>query len=58
MRTYHLHETTTATPAQFLAGLTDFGPSRQEIYGNSNTEFLEVHQLGGEQRRRHRGHGP
>ena len=46
MRTYHLHETTTATPAQFLAGLTDFGPSRQEIFGNSNTEFLEVHELG------------
>jgi hypothetical protein len=46
MRTYHLHETTTATPAQVLAGLTDFGPGRQEIFGNSADEFLEVHELG------------
>jgi hypothetical protein len=46
MRTYHLHETTTATPAQFLAGITDFGPGRQELFGNSGDEFLEVHDLG------------
>jgi hypothetical protein len=46
MRTYNLHETTTATPAQFLAGITDFGPGRQEIFGNSGDEFLEVHDLG------------
>ena len=46
MRTYHLHETTTATPAQVLAGITDFGPGRQEIFGNSGDEFLEVHDLG------------
>jgi hypothetical protein len=46
MRTYHLHETTTATPAQFLAGLTDFGQDRQQIFGNSDDEFLEVHELG------------
>ena len=25
MATIHLHQTTTATPEQFLAGLTDFG---------------------------------
>jgi hypothetical protein len=46
MRTYHLHETTTATPEQFLAGLTDFGPGREEIFGNSGDEFLQVHELG------------
>jgi len=46
MRTYHLHEITTATPAQFLAGLTDFGPGRQKIFGNSGDEFLDVHALG------------
>jgi hypothetical protein len=46
MRTYHLHETTTATPEQFLAGITDFGPGRQEIFGNSADEFLEIHELG------------
>ena len=33
-------------PAQFLAGITDFGPGRQEIFGNSADEFLEVHDLG------------
>ena len=26
MATIRLHQTTTATPEQFLAGLTDFGP--------------------------------
>ena len=46
MRTYHLHETTTATPAQVLAGITDFGPGRQQIFGNSGDEFLEVHDQG------------
>jgi hypothetical protein len=25
MSTIHLHQTTTATPEQFVAGLTDFG---------------------------------
>ena len=28
MSTIHLHQTTTATPEQFVAGLTDFGPGR------------------------------
>ena len=46
MRTYHLHETTTATPAQILSAITDFGPGRQEIFGNSGDEFLEVHDRG------------
>jgi len=45
-RTYHLTETTTATPAQIVAAITDFGPGRQEIFGNSADEFLEVHELG------------
>jgi hypothetical protein len=30
MATIHLHQTTTATPEQFLAGLTDFGPGRKQ----------------------------
>src|SRR5262245_56990135 len=46
MRSYQLHETTTATPAQVLAGITDFGPRRQQIFGNSGDEFHEVHELG------------
>ena len=28
MTTIHLSQTTTATPGQFVAGLTDFGPGR------------------------------
>ena len=32
MATIHLHQTTTATPEQFLAELTDFGPGRSKIF--------------------------
>jgi hypothetical protein len=46
MATIKLHETTTATPEQFLAALTDFGPGRQEIFGNSDKDNLEVHGQG------------
>jgi hypothetical protein len=43
MPTIHLKQTTTATPAQFIAGLTDFGPGRSELFGNSADKYLEVH---------------
>lgn len=46
MTTIHLHQTTTATPEQFLAGLTDFGPGRGELFGNSSDNYLEVHHAG------------
>lgn len=46
MATIHLHETTTATPEQFLAGLTDFGPGRSKIFGNSADKYLKVHNVG------------
>jgi hypothetical protein len=32
MSTIHLHETTTSTPEQFVAGLTDFGPGRSKLF--------------------------
>ena len=32
MATIRLHQKTTATPEQFLAGLTDFGPGRSKIF--------------------------
>ena len=35
MSTIHLHQTTTSTPEQFVAGLTDFGPGRSKLFGNS-----------------------
>ncbi len=42
MPTIHLHQTTTATPEQFLAGLTDFGPGRSKIFPNSRDGYLKV----------------
>ena len=46
MATIHLHQTTTATPEQFVAGLTDFGPGRSELFGFSTDGFLTVHEQG------------
>ena len=40
------HQTTTATPEQYVAGLTDFGPGRAELFGNSADGYLEVHSRG------------
>ena len=45
MPTIHFHETTTATPEQFVAALTDFGPGRAELFPNSSDEHLELHDL-------------
>jgi hypothetical protein len=30
MSTIHLHQTTSSTPEQYVAGLTDFGPGRRD----------------------------
>jgi len=49
MATLHFHETLTATPEQFVAGLTDFGPGRHELFGNSADEYLQVHEIGADQ---------
>jgi hypothetical protein len=46
MSTIHFKETTTATPEQFIAGLTDFGPGRSKLFGNSTDEYLKVHNKG------------
>jgi hypothetical protein len=46
MPTIHLHQTTTATPEQYLAGLTDFGPGRSKLFGNSTDDYLKVHYRG------------
>jgi hypothetical protein len=42
--TIHLNQTTTATPEQFVAAVTDFGPGRSKIFGNSADEYLKVHE--------------
>jgi hypothetical protein len=44
--TIHLTETTTATPEQLVAGLTDFGPGRSQLFSYSTDEYLEVHDRG------------
>ena len=46
MSTIHLHESTTATPEQYVAGLTDFGSGRSELFGNSADKYLKVHDQG------------
>ena len=46
MSTIHLHRTTHLTAEQYIAGLTDFGPGRSKLFGNSADEYLEVHVRG------------
>src|SRR5262245_13189092 len=46
MSRIRLHQTTTSTPEQFIAALTDFGPGRSKLFGNSADEYLKVHRLG------------
>jgi hypothetical protein len=45
MATLHYHVNTTSTPEQLVDGITDFGPGRSELFGNSANEYLEVHDL-------------
>ena len=49
MSTIRLHQTTTSTPEQYIAGLTDFGPGRAKLFGNSADEYLKVHSQSGSQ---------
>jgi hypothetical protein len=46
MSTIHFQETTTSTPAQFIGGLTDFGPGRAQVFPNSADASLKVHHRG------------
>ena len=46
MPTIHFHQTTSLTPEQYVAGLTDFGPGRSKLFSNSADEYLKVHQRG------------
>jgi hypothetical protein len=49
MSTIRLHERTTLTPQQYIAGLTDFGPGRSKLFGNSADDYLKVHSQGASQ---------
>ncbi len=42
----HFHQISTATPEQFVAGLTDFGPGRSKLFTNSADDYLKVHSRG------------
>ena len=46
MSTIHFHRTTAVTAEQYIAALTNFGPGRSRLFGNSADEYLEVHQRG------------
>jgi hypothetical protein len=46
MSTINFKQTTTSTPEQFIAGLTDFGPGRSKLFGNSTDEYLKVRSKG------------
>ena len=46
MSTIRFRYTTTSTPEQFVAALTDFGPGRSKLFGNSADEYLQVHDRG------------
>jgi len=46
MSTIHFHQSTTSTLEQSIAGLTDFGPGRSKLFGNSADGYLQVHHRG------------
>jgi hypothetical protein len=46
MATLKFNAKTSATPAQWVAALTDFGPGRSEIFENSADDDLKVHDQG------------
>ena len=46
MATIHFHATAHATPEQFVAALTDFGPGHSSVFGTSDDGYLKVHDRG------------
>lgn len=42
MSTIQLHQTTTSTPEQYVAGLTDFGPVRSKLFCYSAGQLAEA----------------
>src|SRR6476661_8308271 len=46
MSTIRFNQTTTLTPEQYIAGLTDFGPGRSKVFSNSADNYLKVHHVG------------
>jgi hypothetical protein len=46
MSKIHFHQSTRLTPEQYIAGLTDFGPGRAEVFSKSADDYLKVHSVG------------
>ena len=46
MATLRFTQTTTSTPEQLVAAITDFGPGRSQVFGNSDDGYLEMHSQG------------
>jgi hypothetical protein len=46
MSVIHFQASTTSTPEQFIAGLTDFGPGRSKVFSNSADAYLTLHYKG------------
>ena len=46
MSTIHFHQSTTLTPEQYIAGLTDFSPGRSKVFSKSADDYLKVHSVG------------
>ena len=46
MSKIHFSQTSTLSPEQFVAGLTDFGPGRSKVFSKSADDYLQVHHVG------------
>ena len=46
MSTIQFHHNVQATPEQFIAALTDFGPGRSDLFPNSADKYMKVHERG------------
>ncbi len=46
MSTIHMHATSSSTPEQLIARLTDFGPARAKLFLNSTDKYFKVHDQG------------
>ena len=46
MAAFHFNQITTATPEQFVAGLTDFGVGHSKLFGKRADEYFQVHAQG------------
>src|SRR5260370_10833795 len=46
MSAIHLDQTSNSPPEEYVAGLTDFGPGRSKLFGNSADNSLKVHDRG------------